>query len=86
MQRCDFIAALGGVAIARPLAAVAQQSDRTRRVGVVINSVATDTESQSYLDSRESGGRSGHLHVARRALCARTGRRPAPGPRLEQFR
>jgi hypothetical protein len=62
MQWRDFIAAGGGVVIAGPPVALAQRSDRMWRVAVVMNSAATNTESQSYLDSMESDGRSGRLH------------------------
>jgi putative ABC transport system substrate-binding protein len=48
MRRREFIAGLGGMA-AWPLVAWAQQSGGVRRVGVLMNSVATDTEFQSYV-------------------------------------
>src|SRR5271156_717480 len=48
MRRREFIAGLGG-AVTWPLAARAQQSGGVRRVGVLMNSVATDTEFQSYV-------------------------------------
>jgi putative ABC transport system substrate-binding protein len=48
MRRRDFIAGLGG-AVAWPLVARTQQPDRMRRIGVLMNGAATETEYQSYL-------------------------------------
>jgi putative ABC transport system substrate-binding protein len=48
MRRREFIAGLGGAA-AWSMAARAQDRERLRRVGALMNSVATDTEYQSYL-------------------------------------
>ncbi len=48
MQRREFIAGLGS-ATACPLASRAQQLGGARRIGVLMNGVATDPEAQSYV-------------------------------------
>jgi putative ABC transport system substrate-binding protein len=49
MQRREFITLLGGAAAVWPLAAVAQQRDKMRRVGVLLSAAADDTVFQTRI-------------------------------------
>jgi putative tryptophan/tyrosine transport system substrate-binding protein len=71
MRRREFITLVGGAAAAWPLAARAQQGERMRRIGVLMNLAADDAEGQARLATFRQGlqqlgwieGRNAHLDI-----------------------
>ena len=86
-SRRDFITLLGGATIAWPLAARAQQPDRMRRVGVLMNLGSDDAEAQArnaaFLQGLQELGWTVGQNVCVEYRCFMgksdwTGPRPAP--------
>jgi putative ABC transport system substrate-binding protein len=55
MKRREFITLLSGAAAAWPLAAHAQQADRIRRIGILMNIAADDSVAQNYVGAFMQG-------------------------------
>ena len=68
MRRREFITLLGGAAAAWPLAARAQQPERMRRIGVLMNRAADDPEGQTRSWRFAQGARA--VGLDRRPQCA----------------
>ena len=55
MRRRDFIAAVGGAAASWPLAALAQQGERMRRIGALLAIAEDDAERDLRVGAFEQG-------------------------------
>ena len=55
MRRRQLITLLGGAAVSWPLAARAQQSERMRRIGILLPATSDDTEFQARLAAFHQG-------------------------------
>src|SRR3954468_23113065 len=55
MRRRDFLGVLGGAAAGWPLGAHAQQSDRVRRIGVLMHTTSDEPESQARITALAQG-------------------------------
>jgi putative ABC transport system substrate-binding protein len=92
MKRRDFITLVGGAAVAWPLAARAQQPERTRRLGILMAIAENDPEGQQRVAAfvqglRELGWTEGaNIHIDYRWAGADVGRIRSAAAELIDFK
>jgi putative tryptophan/tyrosine transport system substrate-binding protein len=78
MRRREFIKLVGGAAATWPFPALAQQSERMRRVGVLMHTAADDADGQTRLAAFLQGLQETGWAVGRNIISTSDGPPPMP--------
>src|SRR5262249_5528874 len=85
VRRRPVIALLAGTALARPLDARAQESDRVRRMGVLMGYPESDSEAQTYIAAFRHARQKLGWPAARSARIATRWATPADADLMRRF-